>query len=100
MAVKVLWTDEAQQTFDANIAYLNKEWADKEIKRFLQRTAKVIENITANPLIYPASAKSNNVRKAVVNKHIILYYKYYPIKKVAALLSFWNTTQSPDKLKY
>ena len=38
MAVAIQWSDQAKKTYASNIEYLEKEWTNKEIKKFILRT--------------------------------------------------------------
>ena len=100
MAVTVQWSDQAKKTYASNIEYLEKEWTNKEIKKFILRTEYVMLNIEGNPKLYSCSNKNKKIRKAIINKRITLHYHYYPIKKIVVLLSFWNNYQDSKKLKY
>jgi len=100
MAVTVYWSDQAKKTYASNIDYLKDVWTEKELKKFILRSEYVVLNIEDNPKFYSTSNKSKNIRKAVVNKQITLYYRYYPVKKMVVLLSFWNTYQDGKKLKF
>ena len=40
MALKVKWTPEAEDTFASIINYLEKEWSEKEIRKFAQKAQK------------------------------------------------------------
>ncbi len=100
MAVVVLWSDEAKETFADNIQYLKDAWTEKEIKKFILRSEYVLLNIEQNPTLYASSKKSRNTRKASINRHISLYYRYYPTKKIVILMSFWNNYMDDKKLKY
>ncbi len=100
MAVKIIWSNEAEITFEKNIDYLQKNWTDKEISGFIKQTNFILSRIEVNPLMYMASPKSRFIRKAPINKYIILYFRYYISKKQVVLLSFWHSKQNPSKLKY
>ena len=100
MAVVIRWANEARQTFDKNISYLLEEWTEREIKNFINQTNYIISRIGAQPEMYPASPKSSKIRKAAINKHITLYYRYFSTKKEVILLTFWHNKQDPRKLKY
>ena len=100
MDVTVYWSEQAKKTFAENIDYLKDAWSDAEVKKFLHRSEYVLLNVEGNPVLYSFSKKNKKVRKAVVNKHITLYYRYFPKKKLVALLTFWNTHQDSRKLKY
>ncbi len=100
MAIIIKWTNEAKQTFDKNISYLMEEWTEREIRNFVKQTNYIISRIAAQPEMYPASRKNPKIRKAAINKYIILYYRYYSTKKEVMLLTLWHNKQDPKKLKY
>ncbi len=100
MAAIIKWSDEAKKTFDRNIKYLQQEWTDREIKNFIIQTNNILSGIVAHPEMYAASAKSVNIRKAQINKYIVLYYRNYTAKKEVILLTFWHNKQDPRKMKY
>ncbi len=100
MAIKIIWSNEAENTFQKNIEYLQNNWTEKEILNFVRQTNHIVFRIEENPLMYMASPKSRSIRKVKINKYIVLYYKYYVSKKEVILLSFWHSRQDPKKLKY
>lgn len=100
MAIKISWSDEAGKTYEHNIRYLLKTWTEKEVKRFIQQTGYVLSRLEEHPESYSPSLKNKKVRRARLNRYITLYYRYYSSKKEIVLLSFWNTKQDPQKLKY
>jgi len=100
MAISVLWSDEAKKTYADNIEYLKTTWTEKELKKFILRSEYVILNIEDNPKLYSFSSKSKKTRRAIINKQVTLYYRFYPIKKMVVLLSFWNNYRDYKQLKY
>ena len=100
MAIVIKWADEAKKTFDKNISYLLDEWTEREIKNFVKQTNYILLRIAAHPEMYAASRKNSKIRKAAINKYIVLYYRYYSTKKEVMLLTFWHNKQDPKKLKY
>ncbi len=44
MAKKIIWTSQAEKTFAAVIKYLETNWTEKEIKKFIRVTDKVVHN--------------------------------------------------------
>jgi plasmid stabilization system protein ParE len=100
MAVVIKWTNEAKKTFDDNINYLIAEWTEKEIKNFVKQTNNILLKIVAYPEMYSASRKNPKIRKAAINKYIVLYYRYQPSKHEIMLLTFWHNKQDPKKLNY
>lgn len=100
MAIIIKWADEARKTFDKNIIYLQEEWTDKEIKNFVKQTNNILLRIVTYPEMYSASRKNSKIRKASINKYIVLYYSYSSPKNEVTLLTFWHNKQDPKKLKY
>jgi len=97
MSYFVETTRKSEKTFDENINYLKREWDGNTITKFLDRVDEVIREISENPLLFPVF--ENNVRKAIINKRIILYYEIVDGKTVR-LLVFRNTYHNPKKLKF
>ncbi len=100
MAVTIIWSNEAEITFEKNIDYLQKNWTEKEIFNFIKQTNHIVSRIEENPMMYMASPKSRFIRKAHINQYINLYFRYYVSKKKVVLLSFWHSKRNPKKLKY
>ena len=71
---KIIWTDEAFKNLENIIAYLEKFWTEKEIRKFARLLDKQLILIRKNPTLYPYSIKSNKIRKSVLTKQITLYY--------------------------
>jgi plasmid stabilization system protein ParE len=99
MALKVRWTPEAEDTFDSIINYLEKEWSEKEIRKFAQKAQKIIHQISENPKIFKSSGKEE-IRKAVINRQTSLFYHIDEKTNLITLLSFWDNRKNPENLKY
>ncbi len=97
---EVLWTDSARLSFNKIIEYLNTEWTEKEIGKFLNQTFSLLSNLTRYPEMCRPSAKKKNVRIGIINKHTHLVYHYQPRKKRIVVLLFWHPKQNPTKFKY
>ncbi|MBI9067003.1 MAG: type II toxin-antitoxin system RelE/ParE family toxin [Salinivirgaceae bacterium] len=99
MALRVRWSKEAEETFDAVIEYLENKWSEKEIRNFVRTSHKVIEQIEKNPFQFKASG-FHSFRKAFVSKHNSLLYGVNEEDEVIELYTFWDNRQNPDKLQY
>jgi mRNA-degrading endonuclease RelE of RelBE toxin-antitoxin system len=100
MAIQVNWSAEAEVMFAKNVHYLQMEWSEKEVAKFVQQTEKVVKRLQEQPESYPLGKKNKKCRRARLNKYIVLFYSYHKTKEEITLLTFWNTKQDPDKLKY
>ena len=45
MAKKIIWTPEAELSFESVIHFLQEHWSEKEIVKFVQRAEIVIKHI-------------------------------------------------------
>lgn len=94
MAQKIIWTPEAENTFDQVIAYLEEHWTEKEIRKFIKKTNEVIHHISFHPLAYRSAGK-DDIREALITKQNLLLYRISG--KVIYLLYFWDTRKNPVK---
>ncbi len=94
------WADDAKTSFDNIIRYLESEWTEKEIAKFIARTEEVLHLIRRYPEMNRPSLKQKNARLVIINKHAKLAYFYKPGKNLVTLLLFWSMKQDPSKIKY
>lgn len=99
MSRRINWTAESERTFNENLDYLAKEWDAFVLNSFFDRVDEILELIRSNPELYPLHRPEENVHRCVVHERIMLYYRIVDDQTVD-LLTFWNTTQDPDKLKF
>lgn len=97
MALNIFWTKRAEKTFDKVIAYLLRDWSEKEVQNFVGKTNKVIGQISEKPRMFPSSKKVN-IHSALITKQNNLLYKINGNGQID-LLFFWDNRQNPKKLK-
>lgn len=90
----------ARITYFEVIEYLEKDWTLKEINNFINEVEEVLKRISANPYMFQASRRKNNIRRGFITRHNSLYYRIRPRKKEIELITFWNNSKSPKKLSY
>ena len=100
IATEILWTDSAKFTFQKIIDWLDEEWSEKEVNKFILRTEEMLFTLQRYPEICRPSAKRKNVRIGLLGKHTQIIYHYKPRKKQIEALLFWGTKQNPAKFKY
>jgi plasmid stabilization system protein ParE len=100
MTLQVVWTDEAIETFEANLNYLRSNWPEDVATRFLHQVDSVVKRLLIHPESYPPGVRSKAYRRARLNKYIVLFYKFQPRKKRIILLTFWHSRQNPSTSKY
>lgn len=92
MAKKIIWTPEAEKTFEAIISHLQEHWSNKEIKKFVEKLDRILEHISRHPLAYRSAGKED-VREALVNRQNLLLYRV--VENNIYLLYFWDTRKNP-----
>lgn len=93
----VIWTDEAFKNLIRIIKYLEKNWSEKEINRFIKKLDKRINLISINPQLFAKAKIKKNIRRSVLTKHIVIYYLFE--NKMVKILTLFDTRQNPSKLK-
>ena len=57
MTYHILWSNEAEITFENNLVYLEKEWSPSTILKFIDRTDDILNKISSNPKLFPYHKK-------------------------------------------
>lgn len=93
---KILWSEKAAQDLSDIISYLQNEWSNKEVKSFVRKLDARLELLSYNPRLYPKSPRRKELRRSVLTKQTVVYYK---IKMDAVeVVTLFNTSQNPKKL--
>ena len=69
MALKIVWTPQAERGLDKVIKYLEEEWTVMEILNLEQNLQELLNRISKYPKICPATGKYKNVHKGLVDKN-------------------------------
>ncbi|SDW23456.1 Plasmid stabilization system protein ParE [Hydrobacter penzbergensis] len=96
----VQWTPSAKNSFNKIVVYLRREWTEKEVERFIDRTEKMINSLKCYPEMCRPSVKRKHVRIGILDKHTQIVYHYKPGKKRLEILLFWGMKQDPAGFKY
>ncbi|GHU56083.1 hypothetical protein FACS189411_05860 [Bacteroidia bacterium] len=70
---KVEWSEEALQNFNYTIQYLQENWSEREIARFVQDVNKGIARIAKFPLANPRTYQNAAVRRYIMTKIHTMY---------------------------
>ncbi|GAB1447366.1 hypothetical protein MASR2M44_03590 [Bacteroidota bacterium] len=97
MVKKVIWSNRAKNSFDRVIAYLQKDWTEKEIIKFVNQTSKTIDIIQSGVVTHRSSGKKE-VFEVLITKHNLLIYKVSKLHY--ELLVFYDTRQHPKKKRF
>jgi len=97
MALKIVWTPQAENGLDKVLDYLEKEWTIMEILKLEQNINDLLNRISKYPKICPQTGKFNNVHKGLVDKNNYIIYRIQPKKKLIEIINFRGTKQKPIK---
>ena len=97
--MEVFWSARARFTFFKVLEYLEKNWSQKEIIQFYNRTEIVLRAIKTNPGIFAVSHKNKQVRRALIDKNNSLFYQVDSYNNKIYLLTFFDNRQNPKDLK-
>lgn len=93
---KIIWTNEAESDYSANIDYLLKEWTISEAEEFINKAEKLLHNLKIGKIKCKISQFSE-IRECVVCKQITLFYRLNENNNIE-LLKFWNNHQDKKRL--
>ncbi len=93
---RILWTDHSLSELERTVEYLQLNFSEAEITRLAKAVESTISNISNNPLMYPESAETNGVRRAVILRFNSLYYRLKNESEQVEVLSFFSNRQNPE----
>lgn len=91
--MKVVWSENAETTFDVIVLYIEAKFGVISAKKFIAKVDSVIHSISNQPYIYKSSNFNNKVRKATITKQCSLFYEIN--KETIQLSYFWDNRQEP-----
>ncbi len=75
MPKTIVWSTYAEADINGIIDYLQRNWDDKVLERFVKLTDDMISQIANQPKNYPLINKRLKVRKCVLTQQNSLYYR-------------------------
>jgi plasmid stabilization system protein ParE len=94
---RLFWSDRALEDLQKIIDYLDEKWTQKEIRNFVKRLDKRLDLISANPRLFPKTARRKNVRRSVLTKHTVIYYE--TTESDVTIVTLFDPRQHPKKLR-
>ena len=94
MDYQIIWLPKAEIRYQEIIEYLEYNWNDKVIEKFIAQTEKVLSQIKQRPTLFRRSAKMN-IHEVLITKHNLLIYRINGSK--IELFTFFDTRQEPKK---
>jgi plasmid stabilization system protein ParE len=94
---KIIWTNEAESDYSANIDYLLKEWTINEATEFINKAEKLLHQLKTSKIKCKTS-RFDGIRECIVCKQITLFYRLNENNSIE-LLKFRNNYQDKKRLK-
>lgn len=73
---KVVWSIEAQINLDSIFTYLERDWTEKEVRKFAECLENQLLLIVKGPEIYKKSLRMEGVRECQITFHNTLFYTF------------------------
>ncbi len=93
MSYPLLFTPEAEQTFEAISQQLLQQWGILYVKKFKKRITRALSIITQTPHLYPLISEDSTVRKCIVHKNCSIFYTVR--QHAVVVICFWDNRQEP-----
>jgi len=93
MSFELIFTPEAEETFDAVITQLQQRWGEKFVDKFEKRVSDCLDTIANTPFIYPVTEENQGIRKCILHKTCSMLYKVDEHKII--IICFWDNRQEP-----
>lgn len=91
--MQIIWSKNAQITFDAIVVYLENTFGNNVAKKFIAKADSSIQTIASFLNLYKAISLKQNVRKATISKVCSFYYEIND--NTVVILYFWDNRQEP-----
>ena len=96
--MKVVWSSKAIEAIESIKLYLIDNWSQKVADNFIKEVGGKLEILRRFPDIGRASEKDDTVKKILITKHLVLYYRVK--KNRLDILDFFDQRRDPDKANY
>ena len=93
MPYQVIFTDEADDTFDYIGNQIQERWGERERNTFRKRVYEVVDSIADFPFIFKSVGDDVNLRKAFIHKNCSMFYRIN--NSNIEVLFFWDNRQDP-----
>ncbi|MGY6522444.1 MAG: type II toxin-antitoxin system RelE/ParE family toxin [Mongoliitalea sp.] len=97
MALEIVWTKRAEEGYAKIIEYLEANFNEKEVRKFIGQSYHFFELLSQYPEMLESSKKQKYLRRGPINKYTVLTYRIKPRKKLIELINIRSSRQKPLK---
>jgi len=98
MPKHIVWSPSAESDFANILGYLQENWEERVTNQFIDLTEDILTQISINPRQFPLIHKKEKIRKCVITKHNILFYR--ESNSQVEILRIYDTRQDPNTLTF
>ncbi len=95
---KIIWSPKAVGSLEQLIAFIEQKWTKKVVDNLLDEIEKTVELISQNPKIHPFFSPEKQLRKCVIRRKTLLFYRERSNKVEIVLLI--DSRQNPKKYSF
>lgn len=97
MAVKIVWTPRAVKGFEEIITYIESNWTEAAVQRFIGNTDQFLQLLAEYPQLLQQSEKQQQVYRGAIDKHNILTYRFNSEAHQIELLNIRAAKRKPEE---
>jgi plasmid stabilization system protein ParE len=98
MAKRVIWSPAALNDLENILDYLNHNWSETIVNKFINNIDDNIGLIIEDPIIFPLINDELKIRKSVITKHNTLFYR--ETSSEIQIIRLFDSRQDPKKLVF
>jgi len=96
MALKIVWSDEANEGLDDIIEYLENNWTEREVSRFFIRLEECLKIVKEAPHRQKDSARKPGTKEYQHSPQTTIFYIYDD--QTVTVLKLWMNLRNPENL--
>lgn len=93
---RIIWSNEALNNLGAIIEYLEHNFTEREIRKFVQLLEKRLALLASNPYSFPTINHPKKLRKVVISKQTSIFY--LPVDNHIRIVSLFDNRRNPELL--
>lgn len=93
MIFEIVFTPEAEQTYDFVSKQISLTWGQKVLYGFEDKMLKSLSLISQNPLLYPIIFQPLEIRRCILHKKCSMLYRV--MGSSVEIICFWDNRQEP-----
>jgi plasmid stabilization system protein ParE len=94
MIFTIIFSEKAKSNIEKIADYLDEEWSENVKLKFLKDVSNAVKQLAVMPFMFPSSDKMDGLRRCVINRHTVLYYRVN--REILEVINVKGTRQSPD----